>query len=552
MAFLALGMGARRGAMAKAAAGGVAGAILARSPTNSLRSRFPARPKRIPIPGEPTIRLLAHMIYSCRSAFGAAWFVTREQASLPGDSFGEPPEPRQAESLSLILATLPLGRSFPLPVRHRSRAYGPVSSLARSDCDWPGVLNLRRILIRMRAGPSRGPTSRTLSPGTTSTTMDIAKLALEDGTVFTGRAFGARGEVDGEVVFNTSMTGYQEILTDPSYHGQIVAMTYPLIGNYGVNAEDAESRRPWVRGFVVRELSRLASNYRSQRLARRLPGRARHHRHRGDRHPRPRPPDPRARGDEGHPLDDRPRRRHASSPRPQASPGLVGRDLAREVMPDEAVDLGAGLRRARSPRSRRRTRSAGRARRPHVVALDFGMKWNIPRHLVEIGCRVTVVPGSTPAEAILEHEPDGIFLSNGPGDPGRSATATATLETLIRTAAESRASRSSASAWATSSSARPSAPRPSSSSSATAGPTTRSATSRPARSRSPPRTTASPSTRPRCPPTSRPTHINLNDQTLEGLRHTPPAGLQRPVPPRGLRRPARQPVPVRRVPTLMG
>src|SRR3954453_6011733 len=90
-----------------------------------------------------------------------------------------------------------------------------------------------------------------------------AKLALEDGTVYTGRAFGAPGEADGEVVFNTSMTGYQEILTDPSYHGQIVTMTYPLIGNYGVNAEDAESRKPWVRGFVVRELSRLASNPRS-------------------------------------------------------------------------------------------------------------------------------------------------------------------------------------------------------------------------------------------------------------------------------------------------
>src|SRR3954464_448468 len=96
-----------------------------------------------------------------------------------------------------------------------------------------------------------------------SNPMDIAKLALEDGTVFTGRAFGARGEVDGEVVFNTSMTGYQEILTDPSYHGQIVTMTYPLIGNYGVNDQDAESGRPWVRGFVVRELSRVVSNYRA-------------------------------------------------------------------------------------------------------------------------------------------------------------------------------------------------------------------------------------------------------------------------------------------------
>ncbi len=93
--------------------------------------------------------------------------------------------------------------------------------------------------------------------------MDPAKLALEDGTVYSGRAFGARGETDGEVVFNTSMTGYQEILTDPSYHGQIVAMTYPQIGNYGVNAADAESGRAWVRGFVVRELSRLVSNHRA-------------------------------------------------------------------------------------------------------------------------------------------------------------------------------------------------------------------------------------------------------------------------------------------------
>src|SRR5579885_3243026 len=95
--------------------------------------------------------------------------------------------------------------------------------------------------------------------------MDIAKLALEDGTVFTGRAFGARGEADGEVVFNTSMTGYQEILTDPSYKGQIVAMTYPLIGNYGINAEDTESRHPQVEGFIVRELARVPSNYRSNR-----------------------------------------------------------------------------------------------------------------------------------------------------------------------------------------------------------------------------------------------------------------------------------------------
>ena len=139
--------------------------------------------------------------------------------------------------------------------------------------------------------------------------MDIAKLALEDGTVFTGTAFGARGEVDGEVVFNTSMTGYQEILTDPSYHGQIVAMTYPQIGNYGVNDDDAESRRPWVRGFVVRELSGRVSNFRAAgSLETTSSGTAssaiegidtralvRLTRERG--------------AHEGHPLDDRPRRR---------------------------------------------------------------------------------------------------------------------------------------------------------------------------------------------------------------------------------------------------
>src|SRR5947208_15770523 len=162
--------------------------------------------------------------------------------------------------------------------------------------------------------------------------MDIAKLALEDGTVFTGRAFGARGEVDGEVVFNTSMTGYQEVLTDPSYHGQIVAMTYPLIGNYGVNPEDAESGRPWVRGFVVRELSRLASNHRAHGtlddylIEHGIPGIA---------------------GVDTRALVRRTREQGAMKgvlsttdpddarlvAKARSSPGLVGRDLTREVMP---------------------------------------------------------------------------------------------------------------------------------------------------------------------------------------------------------------------------
>ena len=263
--------------------------------------------------------------------------------------------------------------------------------------------------------------------------MDIAKLALEDGTVFTGRAFGARGEADGEVVFNTSMTGYQEILTDPSYHGQIVAMTYPLIGNYGVNAEDAESIKPWVRGFVIRELSRVVSNFRAggsldDYLARNN-----------------------VIGIEG--VDTRAlvrltRERGAMKgllstldqddaglvARARASPGLIGRDLAREVMPSRSSTWEPGLE---GPFAAAHTAETA-GRRPHVVALDFGMKWNIPRHLVETGCRVTVVPGSTPAEAVMDHAPDGIFLSNGPGDPGALLEPVAALRTLIRTASESR------------------------------------------------------------------------------------------------------------------
>ena len=265
--------------------------------------------------------------------------------------------------------------------------------------------------------------------------MDIAKLALEDGTVFTGRAFGARGEVDGEVVFNTSMTGYQEILTDPSYHGQIVAMTYPMIGNYGVNADDAESARPWVRAFVVRELSRLASNHRSGGT---LDAYLAQHGVLG------------IEGIDTRALVRLTRERGAMKgivsttdlddarlvERAKASPGLAGRDLTLEVMGQQAATWepgfvgGFGLE------------EHGKAKpgetRPHVVALDFGMKWNIPRHLVESGCRVTVVPGSTPASAILDHQPDGLFLSNGPGDPSALHSAVETVRTLIRDGAEAR------------------------------------------------------------------------------------------------------------------
>ncbi len=256
-----------------------------------------------------------------------------------------------------------------------------------------------------------------------------AKLALEDGTVYIGTSIGAPGEVDGEVCFNTSMTGYQEILTDPSYRGQIVTMTYPQIGNYGVNGEDLESGKPHLAGFIVREHSRVRSNFRSEAslseflkkwdvvaiesidtraLVRKL-------RSRGALRGVLSTVD----------LDDA-----SLVARAQASPGLVGRDLVREVIPDQPRDwrepvsewthLGAesGKRKAESSR-------------PHVVALDYGMKWNIPRHLFDQGCRVTVLPGTATAEAVLALEPDGVFLSNGPGDPEPLEYAITTIRELL-------------------------------------------------------------------------------------------------------------------------
>jgi carbamoyl-phosphate synthase small subunit len=242
-----------------------------------------------------------------------------------------------------------------------------------------------------------------------------AKLALEDGTVFTGEAFGAVGEVDGEVCFNTSMTGYQEILTDPSYRGQIVAMTYPEIGNYGVNAEDVESRQPFLAGFVVRERSRRASNFRAdgeldeylrrhgvvamegidtRALVRRI----------------------RIHGAmkgvlSSVDLDDA-----SLIAKAKVSPGLVGRDLVREVVPDQSIGWDAPLSSwTRLEAAEKRGEVPRDA--PHVVALDYGMKWNIARHLFDMGCRVTILPGTATADDVLALEPDGIFLSNGPGDP---------------------------------------------------------------------------------------------------------------------------------------
>jgi carbamoyl-phosphate synthase small subunit len=251
----------------------------------------------------------------------------------------------------------------------------------------------------------------------------VAKLALEDGAVYTGRSFGSQGETFGEVVFNTSMTGYQEVLTDPSYKGQIVAMTYPLIGNYGINPEDVESSRPQVEGFIVRELARTPSNFRSQgtlhtylethrilgiegidtrALVRRL----------------------RVRGTmtgilSTADLDDTSLVRKARS-----SPNIVGRDLVREVVPPRPFDWNEGFI---SPLAHYLPTHPPTH---HVVALDFGMKWNILRCLVQVGCRVTVVPGTATAEQVLAHKPDGIFLSNGPGDPAPLGYAVDTIAQL--------------------------------------------------------------------------------------------------------------------------
>lgn len=242
----------------------------------------------------------------------------------------------------------------------------------------------------------------------------IAKLALEDGTVYTGIAFGAAGEVDGEVVFNTSMTGYQEILTDPSYRGQIVTMTYPLIGNYGVNDEDVESHQPHLAGFIVRENSRIFSNFRAdgalsdylqrhgivglagidtRALVRRI-------RNLGAMKGVLSTED----------LDDA-----SLVAKAQNSPGLVGRDLVREVIPPESRVWDESL--SRWAHLQQDASNPEEHARPHVVALDYGMKWNIARHLRHSGCRVTVLPGTASADEVLSHEPDGVFLSNGPGDP---------------------------------------------------------------------------------------------------------------------------------------
>jgi carbamoyl-phosphate synthase small subunit len=240
---------------------------------------------------------------------------------------------------------------------------------------------------------------------------DPARLVLEDGTIVHGRAFGARSDGQGEVVFNTALTGYEEVVTDPSYRGQIVVMTAPEIGNTGWNVEDLESARPWLSGFVVRELSPVVSNWRAQSSLDEVLQKA---------------GVPGIEGVDTRMLTQKLRDQGAmrglitSDGRlsdaaildyVRKTPGLEGRDLVREVTsPKSFAWEEPSWRHAQDP-------SLERARDKHVVAYDFGMKRNILRMLVDAGCRVTVVPATTPATEVLALKPDGVFLSNGPGDP---------------------------------------------------------------------------------------------------------------------------------------
>jgi len=229
--------------------------------------------------------------------------------------------------------------------------------------------------------------------------MKGAILALEDGRVFHGRSWGAEGESCGEMVFNTSMTGYQEVLTDPSYAGQVVCMTYPLIGNYGINSDDSESARPWVEGFVVREASRMASSWRSEES-----------------------------------LDDYLKRWNIVAIDHIDTRALVrhirDKGAMRACLSTADADVDSVIEKARNspPMENRELASVVTTKeayefapvgpeRFHVVCYDFGVKTNSLRELSRAGCRVTVVPASTTASAVFAMKPDGVFLSNGPGDP---------------------------------------------------------------------------------------------------------------------------------------
>jgi carbamoyl-phosphate synthase small subunit len=259
--------------------------------------------------------------------------------------------------------------------------------------------------------------------------MNTALLALADGTLFEGRALGYGGDTVGEVVFNTAMTGYQEVLTDPSYKGQIVTMTSPHIGNYGVTPDDSESRRLWAEGFVVMEASRLASNWRARQTIHEylteakvvaiegLDTRAltRHLREQGSQQ-----------GVITHGSLDSAR----AVRRAREAPGIIGRDLAAEVTCRRSYEWKTGSGDWAPDTA---SLEPGTKRHPskRVVAYDFGIKHNILRRLVDVGCQVTVVPAATSPIEVEALDPDGIFLSNGPGDPEALPYAAKAMQQLI-------------------------------------------------------------------------------------------------------------------------
>ena len=267
-----------------------------------------------------------------------------------------------------------------------------------------------------------------------------AILALEDGTIFEGQAFGATASVAGEVCFNTSMTGYQEILTDPSYKGQIVTMTYPLIGNYGVNEQDVESYQTHASGFVVRELSPVVSNYRADYSlgeymeSNGIPG---------------------IQGIDTRALTKKLRVRGAMNgyltteesataddalAKAKKWPGLIGVDYVKKVTHksefgwDENDELSPAFRLPYGPKELdgRIQRDPMPAAEIPIVAYDFGVKYNILRMLRQSGFKVTVLPANTPAEEALKHNPAGFFLSNGPGDPAAVTYAAEAAAELLK------------------------------------------------------------------------------------------------------------------------
>jgi carbamoyl-phosphate synthase small subunit len=265
-----------------------------------------------------------------------------------------------------------------------------------------------------------------------------AILALEDGSAFHGEGFGAIASACGEVCFNTSMTGYQEILTDPSYKGQIVTMTYPLIGNYGVNRQDIESWRPHVAGFVIRELSPVVSNWRAEiSLAEYLKENG----------------IPGIQGIDTRALTKKLRVRGALNGfisteglseaeavrRAKEWPGLVGVDYVKEVTHKEAFLWDQNDQQSASFNLVHGTEEAGNAPKPlppadiPIVAYDYGMKYNILRRLRQQGFKVQVVPATTPAKEALKLKPAGIFLSNGPGDPAALGYAVQAVRDLLQT-----------------------------------------------------------------------------------------------------------------------